>query len=71
MKKAIAVLLCLTMAALSFAACGSNVSEESAQTSSAPASAAEQVSQNENASEEVSVDEIRQILDNPDIYKGD
>ena len=70
MKKAIAVLLCATLSAFCFAACGGGA-EESVPASSSPASAVEQVSQNETASEEVSVDEIKAILDNPDIYKGD
>ena len=71
MKKAIAILLCVTIAAFGFAACKSGVNEESVPASNAPESAAGQTSQPEQASEEVSVDEIKAILDNPDIYKGD
>ena len=70
MKKLIALILCLALAALAFASCGKTGSDESADASSPAQSGEGDDSQTEPASEEVSVDEVQRILDNPDIYKG-
>ena len=69
MKKLLAIVLCLALAAACLASCGSNGDES--KIPSAEPSAAEPVSQAEERSEEPSVDPVQQILDNPDIYKGD
>lgn len=73
MKKLTALILCLALTAALLASCGGGESsaEESKAASAAPASEAETVSQVEEVSEEVSVNEIQEILDHPDIYKGD
>ncbi|MBO4501941.1 MAG: hypothetical protein J5760_06840 [Clostridia bacterium] len=79
MKKLIALILCLAVAALTFAACGGSEGSASEAASapvsedavSSPESAEPVLSQEEEVSEEVSVDEIQAILNDPDIYKGD
>ncbi len=69
MKRIIALILCLAIAALSFAACGGGKEEDKSEPASTQSNA-EPVSQEASAEPVSEEDPIQKILENPDIYKG-
>ncbi len=68
MKKLIALILCVALAAIAFVSCGGKAEESAPEYSIVESETGG--SQAEPISEETSVDEIQKILNDPDIYKG-